>query len=131
MVDMALDIRKGSADFGKIILYDIPARTDNDYAEWIWLPPGFAHGVFFTEDTLIEYFCTGQYNGQCEANISPLSSDIDWSLCDSDLKQLFDDFVSSQILITDKDKDGFSVSQWNEDERSDNFIYGEVNELSK
>ena len=35
MVDMVLDIRKGSPTFGKIILYDMPADYKEDYQEWI------------------------------------------------------------------------------------------------
>lgn len=126
MIDMVLDIRKGSSTFGKIILYDMPADHEADYQEWIWVPPGFAHGNFFTQDTLIEYFCSGEYSPGCEAGISPLAQDIDWSLCDKRLKKLYDKITSATTLITDKDKNGFSVSQWKNDERSNNFIYGEL-----
>ena len=126
MVDMILDIRKGSPTFGKIICYDMLADHKADYSEWIWVPPGFAHGNFFTEDTLIEYFCSGEYSPGCEAVISPLAEDIDWSLCDTELKKLFDNIVRSTNLITDKDRDGFSVAGWENDERSDNFIYGKL-----
>ncbi|HIJ71474.1 MAG TPA: dTDP-4-dehydrorhamnose 3,5-epimerase [Planctomycetes bacterium] len=126
MVDMVLDIRKGSPAFGKIICYDMPADTESDYSEWIWVPPGFAHGNFFPEDTIIEYFCSGEYSPGCEAGISPLAADIDWTLCEADLKRLFDNIVPSTELITDKDKNGFSVAGWVDDERSDNFIYGKI-----
>ena len=126
MVDMVLDIRKGSPTFGKIILYDMPADEQADYSEWIWVPPGFAHGNFFPEDTTIEYFCSGEYSPGCEAGISPLAKDIDWSLCDERLKKLYDKIVPTTSLITDKDKNGFSVSKWKNDERSNNFIYGEL-----
>jgi len=126
MVDMVLDIRKGSPTFGKIILYDMHANNGNDYSEWIWVPPGFAHGNFFTENTLIEYFCSGEYSPECEAGISPLAEDIDWSLCDRELKKLFDDIAHTTVLITDKDKNGFTVEAWKNDKRSDNFIYGKL-----
>ncbi len=126
MVDMVLDIRKGSPTFGKIILYDMPADSKTDYSEWIWVPPGFAHGNFFPEDTTIEYFCSGEYSPGCEAGISPLAQDIDWSLCDKELKKLYDKIVPATILITDKDKNGFSVGKWRDDSRSNNFIYGEL-----
>ena len=88
MVDMILDIRKGSTTFGKIIAYDMPSEHEADYNEWIWVPPGFAHGNFFTEDSTIEYFCSGEYSPGCEAGISPLAADIDWSLCEGSLKEL-------------------------------------------
>jgi dTDP-4-dehydrorhamnose 3,5-epimerase len=126
MVDMVLDIRKGSPTLGKIILYDMPADCKADYQEWIWVPPGFAHGNFFTEDTLIEYLCTGEYSPGCEASISPLAKDIDWTLCDTKLKHLFDSIAPSTSLISDKDKNGFTVTAWLENENSDNFIYGNL-----
>ena len=83
MVDLVLDIRKGSPCQGKIIAYDMPSRVDDDYGTWIWVPPGMAHGNLFTEPTQIEYYCTGEYSPGCEAGISPLSGELDWSLCDS------------------------------------------------
>jgi len=123
MVDLVLDIRKGSPTLGKIIAYDMPARLEADFNEWIWVPPGFAHGNFFTEETLIEYFCSGIYNPSCEAAISPLATDLDWSLCDISLKQEFDKLINSHLLMTDKDKNAFQLSAWLADERSDNFRY--------
>jgi len=126
MIDMVLDIRKGSPAFGKIICYDMPAGVDRDYNEWIWVPPGFAHGNFFLEDTLIEYFCSGEYSQGCEAGISPLAGDIDWSLCDPALKSLFDAVGRTTNLITDKDRNGFAVAAWKNDKRSDHFIYGQL-----
>ena len=126
MIDMVLDIRKGSPTFGMIILYDMPADHNNDFGEWIWVPPGFAHGNIFTEESMIEYFCTGQYSPGCEAGISPLAEDINWELCDPDLKKIFDNIAPSTSLITDKDKNGFSVSQWNENKNSSQFVYGKL-----
>jgi dTDP-4-dehydrorhamnose 3,5-epimerase len=126
MIDMVLDIRKGSPTFGKIILYDMPVSREADYGEWIWVPPGFAHGNFFPEDTIIEYFCSGEYSPGCEAGISPLAKDIDWSLCDKKLKALYDHIAPATKLITDKDRNGFTVNGWTNDSRSENFIYGRL-----
>ena len=72
---------------------------------------------------MIEYFCSGEYSPGCEAGISPLSEDIDWSLCGRELKSLFDQIVPGTSLITDKDRDGFSMNSWGRDERSNYFIY--------
>jgi dTDP-4-dehydrorhamnose 3,5-epimerase len=126
MVDLVLDIRKGSPTFGKIIGYDMPADVAGSFGEWIWVPPGFAHGNMFLEDTMIEYFCTGEYSPGCEVGISPLAADIDWSLCDARLKALFHDFAPRTPLITDKDKAGLSVSAWEKDDRSAQFIHGHL-----
>jgi dTDP-4-dehydrorhamnose 3,5-epimerase len=125
MVDLVLDIRKGSPSYGQAIGYDMPANRDGDADEWIWVPPGFAHGNLFTEDTVIEYMCSGEYSQGCEAGVSPMASDIDWSLCEPALKKLFDD-TATQAIITDKDRDALSLTAWGEDERSENFIYGKL-----
>lgn len=123
MVDVVMDIRKGSPTYGKIIAYDMPATAEMDFAEWIWVPPGFAHGNFFTEVTQIEYLCTGEYSPGCEAGISPLAPDLDWSLCDPALKSLFDATVKGTDRISPKDQNGLTLGAWGADSRATNFIY--------
>lgn len=123
MVDLVLDIREGSPWHGRIIAYDMPAGTTEDYAEWIWVPPGFAHGNFFTAPTQIVYLCTGEYSPGCEAGISPLSAGLDWSLCEPGLKTLFDELAPGAVL-SDKDRKGLTLSAWREDPRRSNFVYG-------
>ena len=123
MVDLFLDIRKGSPYYGKAAAYEISSSPDKDSAEWIWVPPGFAHGNYFSENSTIEYFCSGEYSPGCEAGISPMSADIDWSLCDPELKSEFDKLIQNTSLMTEKDINGYSLSAWTEDERSENFLY--------
>lgn len=123
MVDMIMDIRIGSPNLGKIILHDMPTQVDDDSSQWLWIPAGFAHGNFFTEDSQVEYFCTSEYNPQAESGISPLSSDIDWTLSDKDLKNSFDKITQSEILISDKDKGALSVKDWVNSPLSKNFIF--------
>jgi dTDP-4-dehydrorhamnose 3,5-epimerase len=123
MIDMVLDIRIGSPSFGDIILYDMPCEKSSEHQEWIWIPPGFAHGNFFKEDTLIEYFCTGEYSPDCEAGISPLAKDINWSNCDSQLKRLFSELLKDAPIMSKKDRNGLSVNEWKNDNRSTYFVY--------
>ena len=123
MIDLVLDIRKGSPTLGKMIAYDIPDSVDADYNEWIWVPPGFAHGNFFTTDSTIEYFCSGEYSPGCEGGISPLAADIDWSMCDPTLKADFDNLLSDSPLMSDKDRDAITLNDWLADERSEQFLY--------
>lgn len=123
MIDLVLDIRKGSPTFGKMIAFDMPADPGAAHAEWIWVPPGFAHGNCFTADTVIEYLCTGEYSQGCEAGISPLAVDVDWSLCETSLRTIFDSVASSAPIITDKDRGGLTVAAWSGDERSRQFVW--------
>ena len=122
MIDFVMDIRKSSPTFGKIIAHDMPSSPSDISSQWIWVPVGFVHGNLFLEETTIEYFCTGEYNPQNEAGIYPLDQDIDWSLCKPHLKKIFDSSKSTAI-ISEKDKQGFSLSQWTQDSRSSNFTY--------
>ena len=127
MMDIVMDIRIGSPHFGKVILYDMPRGTDAESGEWIWVPAGFAHGNLFLEPTAIEYLCTGEHSPGCEAGISPLSPDLDWSLAEADLKAIFDTHIASaQLLISDKDRLGLHLKDWRADARSSNFIYGTI-----
>ncbi len=126
MIDVALDVRKGAPTYGKIIALDMPVTGNEDIAEWIWLPPGFAHGNTFPEDTVIEYFCSGEYSPGNEAGISPLADDLDWSLCDPALRDRFRAIAQSTSLMTDKDRNGLSVAEWTSDERSEHFLYDDL-----
>lgn len=123
MVDLVLDIRKGSPMFGKIIAHDMPSHLGEDKDEWIWIPPGFAHGIFFLEDSLIEYLCTGEYHPGCEAGISPFANDIDWSLCNPRFRDFILQVGSGTPLITAKDKHGYTLEAWAKDDRSNHFVY--------
>jgi dTDP-4-dehydrorhamnose 3,5-epimerase len=124
MVDLVLDIRKGSPTFGKIVAWDLPHDPAASWGEWIWVPVGFAHGGFYAVESRIEYFCSGEWSPQCEAGISPLAPDIDWSLCDPALRREFDGIIAGDPQLTDKDRDGFSLRSWLADPRSDNFVFG-------
>lgn len=126
MVDLFLDIRLGSPTFGKIGALELSTSPGAPASEWIWVPPGFAHGNYFTEDTIIEYFCSGEYSPGCEAGISPLAEDLDWSLCPQPLGREFRALVESKPTISDKDRSAPSLAQWASDPRANTFRYGEL-----
>lgn len=120
MIDLFLDIRVGSPHFGQIAAQDMPGEPDQDYDQWIWIPPGFAHGFVALKETYIEYFCTAEYGPGGEAAISPFASDIDWSMCDSQLKTVVDSVITDPI-ISDKDKNAHTLSSWKANPNSSRF----------
>lgn len=122
MIDLFLDIRKKSPTYGKISALDMPSRNEDGSGTWIWLPVGFAHGCIFLEETSIEYFCTSEYSPGNEAGISPLSPDIDWSLCDPQVKSMIDAVMKEGPIISEKDKKGVTFTEWSKDPRSEKFI---------
>lgn len=77
VLDVALDIRKGSPTYGKHFTLEI----SGDNKKMMYVPPGFAHGFVTLEDhTLFLYKCTNYYQKEAEGTIhwdSP-SLDIDW-----------------------------------------------------
>jgi len=123
MVDIVLDLRKGSPTLGKAVMHDMPSDAGADWSEWIWVPPGFAHGNYFPRESTIEYYCTGEYNQTGEAGVSPLSRDIDWSLCDRAQKARFDSLLANGAVISEKDREAASLQTWLSDPRSDHFRY--------
>lgn len=125
MVDIFMDIRLGSPTFGKAAMHDMPSASGDAFGEWIWIPPGFAHGNFFSMESRIEYLCSGEYSPGCEAAVTPLATDIDWSLCDPALKSEFDGLIAADALLSDKDRVAPELAAWQADERSRHFVYGQ------
>jgi dTDP-4-dehydrorhamnose 3,5-epimerase len=116
MIDLVLDVRPASPTFGQMLAYDMPAN--DEWADLIWIPPGFAHGNAFPVDTYIEYLCTGEYNAQGEAGVSPLAPDLDWSLIDVALAEEVRAIIGNGLLITDKDRAALKAADWACDPRA-------------
>jgi dTDP-4-dehydrorhamnose 3,5-epimerase len=66
VLDVAVDIRKGSPTYGK---YESIVLTGQN--KWMfWVPPGFAHGFLTLEDdTVFFYKCTNVYDKASEGSI--------------------------------------------------------------
>jgi dTDP-4-dehydrorhamnose 3,5-epimerase len=122
MVDLILDLRIGSPTHGKIMAFNMPIAPHDATSNWIWVPEGCAHGNFFLEDSYIEYYCSASYNGNCESGVSPFATDIDWSICDSKLKNLFFDMKDS-FITTSKDLNGHSIESWMSSSDAENFKF--------
>lgn len=122
MVDLILDLRIGSPTQGKIMAFNMPIAPHDATSNWIWVPEGCAHGNFFLEDSYIEYYCSASYNGNCESGVSPFATDIDWSICDSKLKNLFFDLKDS-FITTSKDLNGHSIESWMSSSDAENFKF--------
>ena len=63
VLDVAVDVRKGSPTFGKHVAMELSAENKKQ----IWIPPGFAHGFsVLSETALFHYKCTNYYNKAAE-----------------------------------------------------------------
>ncbi|MCC6248532.1 MAG: dTDP-4-dehydrorhamnose 3,5-epimerase [Rubrivivax sp.] len=64
--DVALDIRRGSAHFGRWFGMELTAENRRQ----LWIPPGFAHAfIALTDDTHFLYKTTDVYAKECERAI--------------------------------------------------------------
>lgn len=110
---MAQDIRTHSPSQGSAMLFDLPANDCGATQEWLWLPPGLAHGFFFPRDTRLQTIHTGKANADCSGRISPLSEATNWSKADPDLLRLFDAYrFGEKGIISAEDRAGFQHEPW-------------------
>jgi dTDP-4-dehydrorhamnose 3,5-epimerase len=64
--DVAVDIRRGSPDFGRSTAVVLSA----DNKRLFWIPEGFAHGfVVLSERVVFQYLCTAAYVREADAGI--------------------------------------------------------------
>lgn len=99
VLDVAVDIRKGSVTYGQWASIEL---TESN--KWMyWVPPGLAHGFVTLEDnTVFFYKCTNMYNKASEGSLRWNDPDlnIDWGvsnpiLSDKDqISPLLKDFIS-------------------------------------
>ena len=101
VLDVAVDIRKGSPTFGKHVAVEL---TEDNHRQF-FVPRGFAHGfVVLTDEVVFQYKCDNFYAPEADAgiNIKDESLGIDWQipteqaiLSEKDIKHLcLKDFVS-------------------------------------
>ena len=64
--DVAVDIRPGSATFGRWVSETLSAKNK----KMLWIPKGFAHGFIALEDTHFLYKSTGYYDKDSEEIIN-------------------------------------------------------------
>lgn len=79
ILDVAVDLRKGSPTFGKHFSMELSAENKKQ----LLIPPGFAHGFSVLSDTAIVFYkCDALYNKESEAGIyyNDPSLSIDWKI---------------------------------------------------
>lgn len=79
ILDVAVDIRKGSPTFGKT--YSIELSAENK--KQLFIPAGFAHGFSVLSDTAeVLYKCDQFYSKTCEQGIiyNDPALNIDWKV---------------------------------------------------
>jgi dTDP-4-dehydrorhamnose 3,5-epimerase len=90
VLDVVVDIRKGSPTFGKHVA--VKLSDENNYQ--LFIPRGFAHGFLaLTDEVIFQYKCDNLYNKESERAIRWDS--IKWDL---------DEYNIVEPILSDKDK---------------------------
>lgn len=79
VLDVAVDIRKGSATYGQHVAVEL---TEENHKQ-MFIPRGFAHGfAVLSEEAIFQYKCDAFYAPEAEGGISILDASlgIDWGL---------------------------------------------------
>ena len=79
VLDVAVDIRKGSPTFGEHVSVEL---TEENHRQF-FIPRGFAHGlVVLTEEVIFQYKCDNFYAPQCEGALAwdDPALKIDWKV---------------------------------------------------
>jgi dTDP-4-dehydrorhamnose 3,5-epimerase len=76
VLDVAVDIRAGSATFGQ----HYKCVLDEQRQNMLYVPPGFAHGFLTLTEAIFFYKCTAYYNKAAENGIlwNDATLNIDW-----------------------------------------------------
>ena len=91
VLDVAVDIRKGSPTFGQHVAVEL---TEENHRQF-FIPKGFAHGFsVLSEEVIFQYKCDNFYSPQCEGAIAWDDPDlgIDWKI------------TVDNIILSEKDK---------------------------
>ena len=106
ILDVAVDIRKGSPQYAKWTAVRLSAENKKQF----FIPRGFAHGfITLTDDVEVQYKADNYYAPECDGNIrwDDPEIGIDWGM--------------KPVILSEKDKNAPLLC-----ERTElNFVYGE------
>ena len=91
VLDVAVDVRKGSPTFGKHVAVELSEQNHRQF----FIPRGFAHGfVVLTDEVVFQYKCDNLYAPQSEGSVAwnDPQIGIDWKIAPED------------IILSEKDK---------------------------
>ncbi|WP_304542736.1 dTDP-4-dehydrorhamnose 3,5-epimerase [Sulfurimonas microaerophilic] len=100
VLDVAVDIRKGSPTFGKHVAVELSSENKRQ----LLVPRGFAHGFVVLEDnTVFAYKVDSYYSPECDRGIAFNDSDIDidWQVPHEKLNLSAKDKVQPKLNETD------------------------------
>jgi len=112
VLDVAVDIRKGSPTFGKYVAVELTSENKHQ----LLVPRGFAHGfVVLEDDTIFAYKVDNYYSPENDRGIAfdDESLGIEWQIAHNELNLSAKDKVQPKLSETD-DIFAYEVDYYNE-----------------
>lgn len=85
VLDVAVDIRRGSPTYGKCVTAELSAENKRQ----LFVPRGFAHGfVVLSDSAIFAYKVDNYYSPECDRGLAfnDVTLNIDWQLSEEELK---------------------------------------------
>ena len=98
VLDVAVDIRKGSPTFGKYVAVEL---TEDNHRQF-FVPRGFAHGfAVLSDEAVFQYKCDNFYNKDSEGSVAwnDETLAIDWKI------------DMNKVILSEKDKNSKPLAQ--------------------
>lgn len=97
VLDVAVDVRPGSATLGQYATFILTAERQN----MAYIPPGFAHGFAALEDAVFSYKCTNYYDKSSESGIIWNDGElkIDWQIENPNVSPKDDELPSFETFM--------------------------------
>lgn len=99
VLDVAVDIRKGSPTFGQYVSVELTGENHRQF----FIPRGFAHGFsVLSEEVIFQYKCDNFYSPQSEGAIAWNDPDlnIDWRI------------PAEKVVLSEKDSKHPRLKDW-------------------
>ena len=99
VLDVAVDIRKGSPTFGQYVSVELTGENHRQF----FIPRGFAHGFsVLSEEVIFQYKCDNFYSPQSEGAIAWTDPDlnIDWRI------------PAEKVVLSEKDSKHPRLKDW-------------------
>lgn len=136
--DIITDARPDSMTFGNSQIFKLDPIAQNK----LYVPQGFLHGFVVpkcTNQAVFQYYCDNVYSHESEFGINPVTllpklvseynvllNEINDVKTLEDFADLFELFASSELVFSEKDKNGLDYETWMKDVCKDYNMHGNL-----
>lgn len=96
ILDVIVDLRPDSPSFKKWGAFELNTESK----KMLWVPPGYAHGFYSYDESIVYYKCSTLYDKESDGGINPFDPELNIK------------WPSKSPIMSGKDKNLPSLSEW-------------------